>query len=297
MDDLASHFGIVEQAVRNIGADGLTIPSQNPLVRRYWSYVESLFDLQIACQRYDADHEEFVRRHVFLAPARSVGAARGLTAEEAESLQRYFELIPKLRFDIRCVYVFAKICVVTFSGLLFEMAGETSQDWRQLRRFLKRIRKSDVPPLLQKFNQRFGKQLDWFNGQVNLYRDDFIEHPVATPLMPGVVSSAAGHRLTGLTGTGLSEGDMSLLEQVQGALKDPYPELSGKRPSDVYDWICQNLEKVPPNCRPELENMIRRVGLESGDLDQIVDKTSKLFAGFLEFFAEWRSQKGVTKGN
>jgi hypothetical protein len=290
--DLASHFAPVEEALRQLAADDLSIPSNDLIVRRYFSFVESLFDLKTACQRYDADHQEFVLRQARLNPLRSAGPARQLTAEEAECFDRYFELHPKLRFDIRCVYVFSKICMITFSGLLFETAGETSQDWKQLHRFLKRISKPNAPPLLQQFYQRFGTQLDWFNAQVNLYRDDFIEHPVATPLMPGLVSTTTGPRLTGLSGTGLSPSDVTLLDHLQNELRDIYPDLVRLSGFDRYEWVCQNLEKVPSKRRCDVENMIRRVGLESGDLNHIAAKTSNLFAGFLIFFGEWRKQSG-----
>ena len=295
---LAAHFTPVEDAIRKVGPVVLPIPRYDLVARRYYAFLESLFDWKTACKRYDDDHEQYRDyqaqsdrlRHLLNADS-----TKTLTHDEEEMVKQQFELLPKLRFDIRAFYVFAKIAFVTFAGLLFAMASEKSQDWKRMGRFVSRIKRTDAPELFKEFYCRVSNHLQWFRAHVNLYRDDFIEHPVGTPLLPGLVTSPESVRLTGLIGTGLSERHQSLLERLQRELRDSYPEFTGKTGFDRYSWVCQHLEKIPEHDRTSVKDMIQRVGLESGDLIQITYKTAAMFAEFLFFYGEWLVTKSPSK--
>lgn len=294
--DLVAHFSVIQNAIHQVGPVVLPIPAQDLVMRRFCCFIESLFDLKTSWQRYDADHRQHSAYHEELTRVFGSDGPITATPEKEEQARQYVAMLPKLRFDIRCIYVFAKIACITFAGLLFVMAGESSQKWKQMGRFMKRIKEPDAPDLLKQFNERFLGQLEWFDAQVNLYRNDFIEHTVATPLTSGLVTSETGVHVTGLTGTGLSEKDTKFIEELQAELGDRFPEFATKTGFDRYDWICQNLEKIPENRTAAAEDMIRRVGLESGDLTHLAEKMSAMFGGFVLFFGEWRHKRRSFNG-
>jgi hypothetical protein len=191
------------------------------------------------------------------------------------------------------VYIFAKIPFICYSHLLYEMAGRKGdRTWSQARKFAKCIRRSDVEPLLQEFHWKFATQIEWFLANVNIYRDDVVEHPISTPFFVGaaLVSHAHGdNRIPGLTGRGLSNDDQAFCGRIQQVFLPSHPELTSADLHDCYSWIISNLHLLSKDDREYADRMIR-LGLESGNLAKIVGKLATVFSDFINFFVEWAHQ-------
>jgi hypothetical protein len=107
-------------------------------------------------------------------------------------------------------------------------------------------------------------------------------------MLSGFVGDEKSVRLTGQVGIGLSDKDIQLLMDIAIVLKEAFPELDTVHESgSLYHWVCNNLEYVPARKRVDAESMIRRVGLDSGDIEQIARRANRMFADFIGFFNEW----------
>ena len=257
------------------------MPTTNKVGQRYYRFLDALNDWRVACQMYDADWDEYSALNQTLFPV------DGSKTVEAETVNRFMELTSKVRFDIRCFYVFGKIAFVTYGGLLFNLAREPSQDWRQVQRFAKRVKRPDSAPLLRQFNLTFGTEIDWFVGHVNLYRNDFIEHPSSTSPLPGLLKiSTRGAQICGLTGSGFSTADLALLAWMRGTGTKPALESAQMNDLELSQWLHGHFDVVPEQYREPVMAMFNRVGLESGDLPEVAQRMIAMFVRFIAFVRE-----------
>jgi len=284
---LGVHAMRVEDAIKKLGSVVLKSPSQDPVWGRYLKFVDSLSDWRVVCQKYDGDYREYSEARSLLQPLLVTETGRDLTPEEEKIADRQQAILPHLRFDIRCFYIFAKIAYVAFFGLLTGMAEDKSSDWKQARRFAKRIRRTDANALLKEFERQFHDDVEWFLHHVNFYRDDCIEHPAGLPRFPGLITSGMGAQIAGLTGRGLSGADEALLIKIQDGLKDSFPDFAETAGYERYEWVVKNKEKVPENQRDEVNQMVRGVGLQTPPLAETATKVASTLTGFLSFFGAW----------
>jgi hypothetical protein len=114
------------------------------------------------CQRYDEDHAAFSKAFKPLSEWLANATKNQLYEEPAQqdAAEAFASTFPKLRLDIHCIYIFAKITFINYAALLFEMAGEESYDWKQINSFRKRIARTTSPDLLQDFARRFGHHIN-----------------------------------------------------------------------------------------------------------------------------------------
>jgi len=268
----------------------LSAPKHDRVYRRFMGLLHALKEWKVVCQRCDEDHAIYNDAHKRLTEILTLAEENKPydQAEQDRVGEIYIVALPRIRLDIHCIYIFAKITFINYAALLYEMAGEPSHDWKQLGRFKNRISRPDGLPLLQEFAKTFGHHIRWFDAQVNLYRNDFIEHPVQANIGQGYIADADSVRLTGQIGTTLNNKDAELLKNIAIDLIPSFPELNTVHEQwSLYHWVCRNLENVPKDKRPAAEHMIRRVGLDSGDIGEIARKANQMFADFLAFFNEW----------
>jgi len=109
-DMLAPGFAAIRDVVRTVVA--APMPTLDTAARRYYRFLEALHDWENACQAYDSDYDELHRLNQMIFPADG-------SAPSSERFNRYIQSASKVRFDIRCFYVFGKIAFVTYAGLLF----------------------------------------------------------------------------------------------------------------------------------------------------------------------------------
>jgi hypothetical protein len=88
----------------------------------------------------------------------------------------------------------------------------------------------------------------------------------------------------------ISKEDESLMSEIEAVGGDSFSGLSTLPLIERYFLVCRRLEEVPVTYRPRAEAMIRRVGLESGELEPLAARLADMFAGFVSFFAEWKNQ-------
>jgi hypothetical protein len=283
-------FKTVQAAMLEVGHVVVSVPRYDTVFRRYLSVIEALHEWKTACQRFDEDFAVWSECHRALEPIETSDDQQLI-----EIIRKHKEVSPKLRLDIRCIYVFAKIAFITYAGLLFAMADEKSQDWKSLTRFKNRIARDNSPEVLQTFNNEFGDHIAWFEAQVNLYRNDFIEHPW-NPTVSNLIGDSSTVRISEIMGEALSRKDAELLKTIASELLDKFPELNAVHLDlQLYQWVCRNLEHVPKDHRANMENVIRKIGLESGDVEQIASKANSIFADFIRFFSKWYRQGGYKR--
>jgi hypothetical protein len=296
-------FATITDAIHDVGHVVLLVPKHKLVYGRYVSLIEALREWKTVCQRFDDDFEVWVECNRALKPLEgwpyhSLTDGQGTDDEQQvmKLIRQHKEVSPKLRLDIRSVYIFAKIAFINFAGLLFAMAEEPSRDWQQHRRFKQRISRTDSPELLQKFSSEFGHHIEWFEAQVNLYRNDFIEHPWS-PTMSNLVGDSSTVRISELIGQPLSFKDAEVLKEIASELLEKFPELNTVHLDlQLYQWVCRNLEHVPKTHRNTMQDMIRRIGLESGDVGQIAQRANLAFADFIAFFGKWYKERRDKKG-
>jgi hypothetical protein len=212
-------------------------------------------------------------------------APRAATPEENAIGTEYFGLQPKVQYDIRCIYIFAKIAFIASADVLFKLADDRSSDWRSAKRFRRRIRNPKSAALLIDFGRRFDADLTWFQAQVNFYRDDFVEHPVSHPAISGMISTGTGFRIGGLTGVGLANRDIDFLQCLKTRYEDRFVELARAQRFEAYEWMCEHWHVLSEHERETAMNVMRRVGLNSANPGLIVEKLVDMYARFLVFFS------------
>jgi hypothetical protein len=265
-------------------------PQHEHVSRRFFVLLEALKEWKVVLERYDEDNAAY--KAAYHRYEQTLDSKSNDERDMQYILLMHKQIMPKLRLDIRCIYIFAKIVFISYAALLFEIAEEKSYDWKQIGRFKKRLIHKNSSSLLGEFNRRFEHYIQWFDSQVNLYRNDFIEHPVGTPLLPGIIGTEESIRITGQIGIVLDKGEENLLRSIADVLKVQFPDVNKIHDSyDLYHWICNNLEHVPAEMRPKIENIIRRIGLDSGDIEKITARANRMFADFLDFFNEWHSRE------
>jgi hypothetical protein len=279
---LDQHFAKITGAMSTVAPFSIELPKDALTMERYCNWTISLEDWQIALQRFDADSALLVELNKKLAPWRKSG--RVWTVEEKQLHDELFETGSRLRFDIRCIYIFAKICVVHYMQLLSLIAGEKGQDL-VMPSFIKSIRRDGAPDLLRRFDHGFRIELEWFHAHVNWYRDDFVEH---STVIPHLHLGGSPLRIKGLTRIDLDIKEVAFLQQLQQELKQDFPDFATKAGVDRYNWLCRHLEVIPEHHRRAARSMIRRVGRESGDLNEVVPRIAMMLAGFVSFFQQWR---------
>ena len=129
----ANSFAAISTLLHEGGPIIVSQPTEDLMLRRWAAFVESLHEWKTVCQRFDDDFQVFLESNEQLA-------ALGNHPDEQQAMnvvRRSKEVWPKIRLDIRCVYIFAKITFITFAALLCEMAHEQKHAWKKLTAFRK----------------------------------------------------------------------------------------------------------------------------------------------------------------
>ena len=106
------------------------LPAKNSIDGHFYGFTEALHDFEIALRRFDEDRQRSMSLREQFQPFMKVAGNRNATEEEAKAHEEYMKLVSALRFDIRCIYIFAKIAFILFAKLLFEMAGSQNKKWQ-----------------------------------------------------------------------------------------------------------------------------------------------------------------------
>jgi hypothetical protein len=108
-----------------------------------------------------------------------------------------------------------------------------------------------------------------------------------------MVLDGKGARLVGISGSDFSAEDEALLSEIEadstcsGLVLAPLPQRS------KYVEIACKLGDLPDKYRPRVENMVIRLGLESGDLEPLAARLEDVFSRFIYFFADWKNKSGL----
>lgn len=291
MTTLAEHYDKIASSFGLVG--GFVLPLKKPsiVVERFLTFEGTLEDWHTACRHFDLHFVEWRTYPDRLRNYFTPGLNRSASAEQQQFLASWGTLTAEVRFDIRSFYIFSKIPFIAFAALLFAMADDKkSLDWHSATEVIKLVKKNDAPQVFREFNAKFEDDMRWFQDHINLYRNNFVEHPFAVALPGGIVADDKGAKLTGLTGRGISKEDEAIMSEIEATGGDPFSGLSTLPPLERYFEICRKLEEVPAIHRKRAEAMIRRVGLESGELEPLAARLAEMFAGFVSFFAAWKNQ-------
>jgi len=283
---IATHFARIDEARAAIGPIVLPMPGGRGTFNRFVLFDEVLNDWRLVCQRYDSDLSELVKVQARIKDIFPSGSG-SFDSTQREFVGRMGALIRALKLDIRSFYIFAKIPLVSYASLLFAMASHPSGKWRSATEFIKALQKPTAPPLCKEFYERFLDDLEWFDAHINLYRNDYIEHPFAHGLK-GIVFSPDNAKIAGLVGTDFTDEEVALLQKVQRDIDENSTDTIS--PVERYLWVCRNLERIPPDLDAPVKQLIRRVGLESGDLNELAPRVARMFTVFLRFFGEWKDR-------
>jgi hypothetical protein len=230
----------------------------------YLLLANALRDWQIVCRRYERNFRRF--REVSDAMSRAFeGSKQGTIVRFEESQTHFLELSGELTIDICCFYIFAQIARRACCGLIARLSRKRSRE------------------LEKEFKVEFESQLKWFDEHVKFYRDTFIEHPKSIPRANALGCSQEGARLGHTTGKGLNLSDVETLGQWREELKTQFPELGATAGWRAYDWICDNLEKLPEVYRDKARRMIKRVGTVSDSPEDIAPRVAKMFVDIMHF--------------
>jgi hypothetical protein len=288
---LAEYFAKLDQAAEPVGRVGFPLKGPSPAMARYLRFTDALEDWHCVCNRLDTHFHEWAEIEVYIRQSRIPN----------EVLVRWRQTTANLRLDIRSFYVFAKIPFIAFSATLFAMSGVSSHSWHSATNVLKRLKRDDAPTLFRDFNAKFAQDLRWFQDLVNFYRNDFVEHPISPFVPTGLsLSSSEGARLSGLTGRGVTEEDEILIAQIESSGTEAFPilpalpDIHSHRLILRYFNVCKNLDKIPEQYRRRAYEMIRRVGLESGELEPLTMRLCEMYAGFISYFAEWKERNLIS---
>ena len=287
MPELAKHHDKIAASLGSL--EGFVLPMLTPSVvaDRFLTFEVTLEDWHTACRRFDKHFSEW-RSHLSRLRDRSTSIDEPLSMN-LRFVKRWRTLGSDIRFDIRAFYTFSKIPFTSFFGVLFAMAGDNSSRWQYAGEAIKLLGKKDAPQVFNDFNAQFQPDLRWFEDHINLYRNKFVEHPFATSRR-AIISSENGAKLSGLTGTGISSEDQSLITEIEAVAGDHFSALSARPLAERYFEICRKLEQIPRTHRRRVESMILRVGLESGELEPLAARLGEIFVGFVSFFAAWHNR-------
>jgi hypothetical protein len=290
MTTLAKHYEQIVSSYKLVGGFVLPLAKPSVVVQRFLTFEGTLDDWHTVCRRFDAHFDEWSSYQNRLQDFFMPGLNQSVSIEQQEFLAKWGTLTSEIRLDIRSFYIFSKIPLISFAAVLFAMANNRSAAWHSVTRFLNLIAKDNAPQVFNEFHVKFERDLQWFRGHINLYRNEFVEHPFSVALPGAIVSDDKGARLTGLTGRGISKEDESLISEIEAVGGDSFSGVSTLRLIERYFLICRKLEEIPVTHRQRAEDMIRRVGLESGELEPLAARLAGIFAGFISFFAAWKNQ-------
>ena len=291
---LAAHYEKILSSYKLL--DGLPLAGPSVVIQRFLTFEGTVQDWHTACCHFDAHFEEWRSYSNRLKDYFTPGLNQSVSAEQQQFLARWGTLTTEIRFDIRSFYIFSKIPFIAFAAVLFAMADDNkSLKWHSATEMIKLVKKDDAPQVFKEFNAKFEDDMRWFQDHINLYRNNFVEHPFSVALPGAIVSDDKGARLTGLTGRGVSKEDELLMSELEAVGGDSFSGLSTLPLIERYFLICRNLEAIPVTHRRRIEEMIRRVGLESGELEPLAARLAGIFAGFISFFAGWKPRGKVAK--
>lgn len=285
MSKLAAHSAKTIASVASLG--GFEQPSL--IFERYLTLTDNLYDWHIACERFDRDFGDLTLTMAALSSNFRSGQ-NPLTAEQRDFIVRSQDLHRAVRFDIKCFYVFAKIPFISYFAVLYAMAGESSPGWQETTKVLKRLRKSDAPELFKAFNAQFEKDLRWFEGNINIYRNKFVEHPHSAVRPGAMVITRTGARIVGISGLDFLEEHGTLIADIVANTGDLFADLLTLPQFIAYYELARRLGDVPHEYRSSVEKMIIRFGLESGDLEMLAVRLEDIFTKFISFLSDWRKK-------
>jgi hypothetical protein len=290
MTTLAQYGERALSSLKEVGGFVLPLVKPSPVIERFLTFQGTLDDWHTACKRFDEHFHEWRSCLLRLSEWFEPGVNQLTSAEKSEFLARWGTLGAEVRFDIRCFYIFSKIPFISFSSVLYAMAGNPSVAWHSATRVMKAVKKETAPRVFKDFHAKFEQDMRWFDGYINLYRNAFVEHPFPVAIPGGIISDEKGAKLAGLTGKGISKEDEALMLEIEAVSGDSFSGLSALPPIERYFHVCRNFGHVPESHRKAAEKMIQAAGLESGELETIAARLAEMFSGFASFFAAWKNE-------
>lgn len=246
--------------------------STHNYVLAFYRFSEAVEDLEIAVKHHERMHAEAIAIHQKIQTERTPEAR--VTPGWEAALSEWMQLVPEQRFGIRTVYIYANIVY---------------QIWRTLLERTDRfLRKKGIPAEVQKVaRQTLHRGCEWFDSQVTLYRNQFIEHPVPAGFLgSGLVWSSQGAQISGYTGRGLERGDQIFLQEIFSQLGVSHPELHGVPQFDLYEWLCSQFHEIPPSKRKRFAKLVGKVGMASANMSLIIGDGVGVLHDFLEFYRD-----------
>lgn len=230
----------------------------------YLCLANAFNDWATVCRRYEGSIQAYQELNGRMAKAFE-GKSAGEIVKFEESQTQFLQITGEVTIDICCFYIFAVIARRALESLML------------------RISRKHVPDLEEQFAREFEVPQRWFEQHVVFYRDCFIEHSQSLPRANTVGYSPQGAQLGHMRQKGLMMPDVEQLGKWREELKGQFPELGAVAGWNAYDWICDNLERLPDEYLRKAKQMIRRVGNLSDPPEKIMPRLAEMFAAFVRF--------------
>jgi hypothetical protein len=269
---LNTEFAEIEKVLYQLRSGLRAPPTQDLRTRRLLRLDESIADLRIAWERYESDFAGYSQSWEEISGrvkwAEGSSQPLPLSSIERTVLQGFIWTGPLLAFDIRCIYIFAKISFVAFMGLV------------------KTISRAANPALLVDFENTHQRDIDWFRAHVSNYRNEFVEHPSSPSPLAGLSwSPETGAKIAGFK-VSPNEEDRKWLDLLGKQMGQEFPQDGDHYNMHRYEWLCQNLHRIPQEHTERAKQLVLRVGTDSGDIEGITRQSVTMLTRFAVFCME-----------